>query len=55
MNTSHLSLGKARRLAQSLRTTRMAGRSWNQNADRDLTRETHELYLLAQSAAPRVL
>jgi hypothetical protein len=55
MNTAHLSLNKARRLATSLRTSRQAGRGWNQNVDRDLTREAHELYLLSQSTAPRVL
>ena len=55
MNTAYLSLNKARRLASSLRTNRQAGRGWNQNIDRDLTREAHELYLLAQTTAPRVL
>lgn len=54
MNTAHLSLNKARRLAASLRVSRQAGRSWNQNIDRDLTREAHELYLLSQTTAPRV-
>ncbi len=55
MNTTHLSLNKARRLAHSLRTNRQAGRGWNQNVDRDLTREAHELHFLSQATAPRIL
>lgn len=54
MNTPHLSLNKARRLAASLRTSRSAGRGWNENIDRDLTREAHELHFLSQTTAPRV-
>ncbi len=55
MNTAHLSLNKARRLAHSLRTSHQAGRSWNQNVERDLTREAHELHMLSQATAPRVI
>lgn len=54
MTTTHLSLSKARRLASSLRTSRHAGRGWNDTVDRDLTREANELYLLSQTTAPRV-
>lgn len=55
MNTAHLSLNKARRLAHSLRTSRQAGRGWNENLDRDLTRQAHEIYVLTQTTAPRVI
>lgn len=54
MNTASLSFQKARALASSLRTSRHHGRSWNENVDRDLVRETQELYLLAQSRNPRI-
>ncbi len=52
MNTSHLSLQKARTLATRLRTSRHNGRGWDGAVDRDLVRETHEIYLLAQSSTP---
>lgn len=55
MNTSSISLQKARSLAQSLRTSRHNGRGWSQHTDRDLVRESQEIYLLAQSSYPRVL
>lgn len=55
MNTSHLSIQKARSLAHRLRTTRQNGRGWDGTVDRDLVRETHEIYLLAQSSSPRVI
>ena len=55
MNTSHLSLQKARSLAHRLRTTRHDGRGWEAHVDRDLARESHEIYLLAQSSSPRVI
>ena len=52
MNTSHLSIHKARSFASRLRTSRRDGRGWDGAVDRDLVRETHEIYLLAQSASP---
>jgi hypothetical protein len=55
MNTTHLSLQKARSLAARLRTSRHNGRGWESATDRDLARETHELYYLAQTSAPRVI
>jgi hypothetical protein len=55
MNTSHLSLQKARSLAHRLRTSRHNGRGWDASVDRDLARESHEIYLLAQNSSPRVI
>ena len=52
MNTSHLSIQKARSLASRLRTSRHSGRGWDGAVDRDLVRETHEIYLLAQASGP---
>jgi hypothetical protein len=52
MNTAHLSIQKARSIASRLRTSRHDGRGWDGSVDRDLVRETHELYLLAQSSSP---
>lgn len=52
MNTSHLSIQKARYLASRLRTGRHNGRGWDGAVDRDLVRATHEIYLLAQSSSP---
>ena len=54
MNTSFLSFQKARALASSMRTSRHHGRGWSEHADRDLVRESQELYLLAQSRNPRM-
>ena len=54
MHTSSLSLQKARNLAHSLRTSRHHGRGWSQHADRDLVRESQELYLIAQASTPRM-
>ena len=54
MNTSSLSFQKARSLASSLRTSRHHGRSWSEHVDRDLVRESQEIYLIAQSRNPRV-
>ncbi|QKE83378.1 hypothetical protein [Arthrobacter sp. NEB 688] len=53
MNAASLSVQKARHLASTLRTNRLSGRGWDGQVDRDLVRETHEIYLLAQSATPR--
>lgn len=55
MNAASLSVQKARALAANLRTSRRAGRGWETAVDRDLARETYELYYLAQSSAPRVI
>lgn len=55
MNAATLSVQKARALAASLRTTRREGRGWYPQVDRDLAREAHELYYLAQTSAPRVV
>jgi hypothetical protein len=54
MNTSSISLQKARNLAHSLRTSRHHGRGWSQHSDRDLVREQQEIYLIAQASAPRM-
>ena len=54
MNTSFLSFHKARSLASSLRTSRQHGRGWTEHVDRDLVRESQELYLLAQSRTPHM-
>lgn len=54
MNTSSLSVQKARALAARLRTSRHHGRGWSQHTDRDLVRESHELYVMAQGTAPRM-
>ena len=48
MNISALSLQKARHLAAHLRTTRHAGTGWNHHSDRDLARESQEIYVIAQ-------
>ncbi|MFQ6171143.1 hypothetical protein ACK8HX_06015 [Oryzobacter sp. R7] len=53
MNTASLSVQKARAIASQFRTSRQAGRGWTQHTDRDLVRESHELYLMAQSS-PRM-
>lgn len=55
MHTMSISIQKARALANNLRTTRREGTGWYSQDDRDLARETHELYYLAQTAAPRVI
>ncbi len=55
MNAATLSVHKARAIASSLRSSRFAGRGWDGRVDHELTRQTHDIYLLAQSAAPRVL
>ncbi len=52
MNTAHLSLQKARALASRLRPSRHDGRGWTGAVDRDLVRQTHDVYLLAQSSSP---
>jgi hypothetical protein len=54
MNTSSISLQKARSLAHSLRTSRRNGRGWTSHVDRDLVREQQEIYLIAQASAPRM-
>jgi hypothetical protein len=54
MNTAATSLQKARALASSLLTSRHHGRGWTEHADRDLARQSHELYLITQATAPRV-
>jgi hypothetical protein len=54
MTTATLSVQKARALAAQFRTSRHNGRGWNQHSDRDLVRESQELYLMAQSSAPRM-
>jgi hypothetical protein len=54
MNTSHLSLQKARSLASRVRTGRHVPRGWDGAVDHDLVRETHDIYLLARSTSPRV-
>ena len=54
MNTSSLSVQKARALAAQFRTSRHNGRGWTDHTDRDLVRESQELYLMAQSSAPRM-
>mgnify|MGYP000978953309 CR=1 FL=1 len=54
MNAASLSLQKARSLASALRTSRHHGRGWTEHVDRDLVRESQELYLLAQSRSPRM-
>ncbi len=52
MTTHPRSLLKARTLASRLRTSRHDGRSWTGSVDRDLVRETHHVYLLAQASGP---
>ena len=54
MNTAHISFRKARSLATRLRTSRQDSRGWDGTIDRDLVRETHEIYLLAQASSPTV-
>ena len=54
MNSASTSVQKVRSLASSLRTTRHHGRGWSEHADRDLARQSHELYLLTQTTSPRV-
>ncbi|HSO63827.1 MAG TPA: hypothetical protein VLQ78_01895 [Ornithinibacter sp.] len=54
MNTASLSLHKARSLAHSLRTNRRNGGGWSHHTDRDLVRESQELYLIAQASNPRM-
>ena len=52
MNTAHHTLQKARSLASRRRANRHHGRGCDGAVDRDLVRETHEIYLLAQSTSP---
>jgi hypothetical protein len=52
MNSAHLSLRKARALATRLRPRHHDGRGWTGSVDRDLVRETHDIYLLAQATGP---
>jgi hypothetical protein len=52
MNTAHLSLQKARSLATRLRSHRHDGRRWTGSVDRDLVRQTHDIYLSAQASGP---
>ena len=54
MNAASFSLNKARSHASALRTSRHHGRGWSEHVDRDLVRESQELYLLAQSRSPRM-
>ena len=54
MNTATLSVQKARGLATQFRTSRHNGRGWSQHTDRDIVRESQELYLMAQATAPRL-
>ena len=54
MNSTSNSLQKARALASSLLTSRHHGRGWSEHSDRDLARQSHELYLITQATAPRV-
>ena len=54
MNAASYSVNKARSLASALRTSRHHGRGWSEHVDRDLVRESQELYLLAQSRSPRM-
>lgn len=54
MNSAIHSVQKVRSLASSLRTTRHHGHGWTEHADRDLARQSHELYLLTQATAPRL-
>jgi hypothetical protein len=54
MNNASNSVQKARALASSLRTNRHHGRGWTEHSDRDLARQSHELYLITQATAPRM-
>ncbi|GAA4399400.1 hypothetical protein GCM10023168_06630 [Fodinibacter luteus] len=54
MNIATYSLDKVRSLASALHTNRRHGSGRSEHVDRDLVRESHELYLLAQSRAPRM-
>ena len=53
MNTATLTIQKARALASSLITSRHHGYGASMAHDRDLARETHELYLISQGTRPR--
>ncbi|WP_299444677.1 hypothetical protein [uncultured Phycicoccus sp.] len=55
MNAMSISFQKARALAANLRTSRREGTGWYPQVDRDLAREAHELYYLAQTTSPRVI
>ena len=55
MNTAAVSVQKARTLAASFRAHRHAGRGWTQVQDRDLARESQELYFIAQAGSPRMM
>lgn len=54
MNTASLTFQKARALASSMRTTRHYGHGSSAAHDRDLARETSEIYLLAQQTGSRL-
>lgn len=54
MNTATMTLQKARALASSLRTSRHFGHGASAAHDRDLARETTEIYLLAQQRGARI-
>ena len=54
MNSAYTSIQKARALASSLRTGRQHGRGYTEHSDRDLARQSHELYLITQATSPRV-
>ena len=54
MSSAFHSVQKARALASSLRTSRHHGRGWTEHSDRDLARQSHEIYLITQATAPRM-
>ena len=54
MNSTPTTFHKARALASSLRTSRHHGRGWSEHSDRDLARQSHELYVLTQTTVPRL-
>ena len=55
MTLTTSAIQKALAHAASRRTSKTAGRGWDQHSDRDLARQTHDLYYLAQTSSPRVL
>ena len=54
MNKASTSVHKVLGLASSLRTSRHHGHATTEHTDRDLARQSHELYILTQATAPRV-
>lgn len=55
MRTPIISVEKARLFASQLRTSRHHGGGWSAHADRDIARESNEIFVMAQSNHDRII